>query len=201
MAVSGRMLSRKDDGKWGYKVMRTAGYSYNAHPVLPTYWSQTNAGPCFLCKKQTFLDIHFEEELWMDKMPYAMGEDQVMHYKMYLQGKRQLTSYNSGIVHMDAGSTMQSLDKENSRICADLRFKLLFWHRFIYRVDRETSKCSVLLALWDILCIGYVMSFTLLISLLKGQWGMLKLKKDAMTEAVRVINSEAFKSLPKVKRQ
>ena len=45
------------------------------------------------------------------------------------------------------------------------------------------------------------MSFTLLISLLKGQWGMLKLKKDAMTEAVRVINSEAFKSLPTVKRQ
>lgn len=201
MAVPGRMLSRKDDGKWGYKVMRTAGYSYNAHPVLPTYWSQTNAGPCFLCKKQTFLDIHFEEELWMDKMPYAMGDDQVMFYKMYLLGKHQLTSYNSGIIHLDAGSAMQSLDKEKSRISADLRFKLLFWYRFIYRVDRDTSKCSILLALWDILCIGYAMSFTLLISLLKGQWGMLKLKKDAMTEAVHVINSEAFKSLPKVKRQ
>lgn len=200
MAISGRMLSRKDDGKWGYKVMRTAGYSYNAHPVLPTYWSQTNAGPCFLCKKQTFLDIHFEEELWMDKMPYAMGDDQVMFYKMYLLGKRQLTSYNSGIIHMDAGSAMQSLDKENSRICADLRFKLLFWHRFIYSIDCA-SKYNVLLALWDILCIGYAMSFTLLISLLKGQWGMLKIKKNAMAEAICVINSEAYRSLPKVNRQ
>ena len=78
--------------------------------------------------------------LGLDKMLYAMGEDQVMYYKMYLQGKRQLTSYNSGIVHMDAGSTMQSLDKENSRICADLRFKLLFWHRFIYRVTTVPLK-------------------------------------------------------------
>ena len=37
MAVSGRMMARKDDGRWGYKVMRNAGYSYNSHPKPGVY--------------------------------------------------------------------------------------------------------------------------------------------------------------------
>lgn len=71
MRLSGRMIDRKDDGKWGYKVMRNSGYSYNGNPKHGVYLSQTNAGPCFFCKKEDFLKIHFEEELWMDQMKYA----------------------------------------------------------------------------------------------------------------------------------
>lgn len=32
MTISGRMRARRGDKKWGYKVMRTAGYSYNQTP-------------------------------------------------------------------------------------------------------------------------------------------------------------------------
>ena len=108
MMLSGRMLARKDDGKWGYKVMRNSGYSYNNHPEPGVYWSQTNAGPCFFCRKTDFLKIHFEDERWMDRLKYAQGDDQVMFYKMYLSGLRQLTWFHSGIKHLDAGSTMMS---------------------------------------------------------------------------------------------
>ena len=73
MMLSGRMLARKNDGKWGYKVMRNSGYSYNNHPKPGVYWSQTNAGPCFFCRKADFLKIHFEEERWMDNLKYAVG--------------------------------------------------------------------------------------------------------------------------------
>lgn len=52
MMLSGRMVPRKDDGKWGYKVMHNSGYSYNNHPKPGVYWSQTNAGPCFFVEKQ-----------------------------------------------------------------------------------------------------------------------------------------------------
>lgn len=52
MRLSGRMVDRKDDGKWGYKVMHNSGYSYNANPKSGVYLSQTNAGPCFFCKKK-----------------------------------------------------------------------------------------------------------------------------------------------------
>lgn len=195
MMVSGRMLPRRNDGKWGYKVMRNSGYSYNNHPKLGVYWSQTNAGACFLCRKRDFLKIHFEEELWMDQMIYPVGEDQVMYYKMYLSGLKQLTWFHSGINHLDAGSTMMSEEKERMLIYSDFRFKTIFWHRFIYQPNK-----NILSRLWSIICIGYALGFTLFISTLKCNFGILKLKYRAIKEAIGFIRSEEYKNLPLIKK-
>lgn len=192
MTLSGRMRARRNDDKWGYKVMRNAGYSYNANPIKSVYWSQTNAGPCFLSAKKSFLDIHFEEEQWMDELGYALGEDQVMFYKMYKKGLKILTSYDSGIEHLDAGTTI-SKDKEKTLIYSDFRFKTIFWHRFIYLPEK-----SILKKFWDILCIGYAFSFTLFISLVKGEFNILQLKWDAMKSGCSFIRSCEYKSLPQI---
>ena len=194
MAVSGRMLARKDD-KWGYKVMRNAGYSYNSNPKPGVYWSQTNAGPCFFCSKVNFLKIHFEEEKWMDILGYPQGEDQVMYYKMYLMGLKQLTWFHSGIKHLDAGSTLQDEDKAKRMVYADVRFKIIFWHRFIYLPEASAVKNA-----WNAVCMGYTLLFTLLISLLKWNWGMCQQKWDAIRDAVRFIQSDAYQSLPIIKK-
>lgn len=195
MAISGRMLARRDDGKWGYKVMRTSGYSYNNNPKSRAYWSQTNAGPCFFCKKTDFLKIHFEDELWMDKLKYAQGEDQVMFYKMYLSGLKQLTWFRSGIKHLDAGSTIISEEKEKILIYSDLRFKVLFWHRFIYQPDK-----NILSRIWSMICIGYALGFTLSISLLKLNRAIFSLKYQAIKEAFGFIRSKEYKNLPLIKK-
>lgn len=181
MAVSGRMLPHRDDGKWGYQVIRTGGYSYNNHPTKSVYRSQTNAGACFLCKKQTFLDIHFEEELWMDRLAYALGDDQVMFYKMHLHGLKQLTSYDSGIVHLDAGDNLNP-EKEKMLLYADLRFKILFWYRFLYSQEKK-----FFIKMWDALCLLYLLSFTLLISLVKCRWDVLRVKRQAIRDARNLI--------------
>lgn len=181
MALSGRMLPRRDDSVWGYRVMRTAGYSYNAHPTKPVYRSQTNAGPCFLCQKSSFLLTRFEDELWMDKLPYALGEDQVMYYKMHLCGLRQLTSYNTGIEHLDAGGNLTT-DKERMLLYADLRFKVLFWYRFIYPNERGGLRHG-----WAVLCLAYLLSFALIVSLLKCRWDILRVKWQAIRDARAII--------------
>lgn len=183
MTLSGRMRARRGDDIWGYKVMRTAGYSYNANPTQSTYWSQTNAGPCFMCKKQTFLDIHFEEELWLDRLTYAQGDDQVMFYKMHLHGQKQLTSYNSGIVHLDAGGN-RSPEKERMLIYSDFRFKTIFWYRFIFMQDRFFCR------IWDVVCILYAFSFSLIVSLLKCEFDIFDLKRRAMSDAIHYLRSE-----------
>lgn len=192
MTLSGRMRARRYDDKWGYKVMRNAGYSYNANPVKSVYWSQTNAGPCFLCSKKNFLDIHFEDELWLDKLGYPLGEDQIMFYKMYKKGLKILTSYDNGIEHLDAGTTI-SKDKEKTLIYADFRFKSIFWHRFIFLPEK-----SILLKMWDIFCIGYAFSFTLFISLVKGEFDILQLKWVAMKSGWAFTRSKEYKSLPRI---
>ena len=195
MMLSGRMLARKNDGKWGYKVMRNSGYSYNNHPKPGVYWSQTNAGPCFFCRKADFLKIHFEEERWMDNLKYAQGDDQVMFYKMYLSGLKQLTLFGSGIKHLDAGSTMMSEEKEKMLIYSDLRFKAIFWHRFIYQPDK-----NILSRVWSMICIGYALGFTLFISTLKCNFDILKLKYRAIKEAIGFIRSKEYKNLPLIKK-
>ena len=175
--------------------MRNSGYSYNNHPKPCVYWSQTNAGPCFFCRKTDFLKIHFEEELWMDNLKYAQGDDQVMYYKMYLSGLKQLTWFGSGIKHLDAGSAMMSDEKEKMLIYSDLRFKAIFWHRFIYQPDK-----NILSRLWSTICIGYVLGFTLFISTFKCNFDILRLKYKAIKEAVNFIRSEEYKNLPLIKK-
>lgn len=195
MALSGRMLARRDDGTWGYKVMHNSGYSYNSNPRKDIYWSQTNAGACFFCKKSSFLQINFEEELWMDSLAYALGDDQVMFYKMYLLGLKQLTWFHSGIVHLDASSSIQSTEKAKTLVYADCRFKTIFWHRFIY-----TPETSIHKRIWAICCIFYTLSFTLLSSILKGNIEFLKLKWNGIKEGIHFIRSKEYKSIPIIKR-
>lgn len=193
MTISGRMRARRCDKTWGYKVMRNGGYSYNKHPQ-DVMLSQTNAGPCFFCKKTDFLSINFQDELWMDNLTYALGDDQVMFYKMHLCGLKVMTIYDSGIVHLDAGSTMMSMDKKRSMIYSDFWFKTVFWHRFIWQCEK-----SLLLKLWSIVCIIYTFGFALGISMLKGEWNIFRLKRDAIKDGIAFLRSESYKKLPRVR--
>lgn len=193
MTISGRTRARKDDGVWGYKIMRNAGYSYNRNPHNNIYLSQTNAGPCFLCTKDNYLKIHFEEELWLDKLKYAQGDDQTMFYKMYKKGLKQLTWFNSGIVHLDAGSTTNDTNKTNCITYSDFRFKTIFWHRFIYLPDK-----SSLSRLWSIICIGYTFAFSLLVSLIKMNFTILNIKINAIKDGISFVRSAEYKQIPRI---
>ena len=194
MRLSGRMCARRNDDYWGYKVMRNSGYSYNASPIKEIYHSQTNAGACFLCSKESFLKISFEEERWMDQMKYALGDDQVMYYKMYLMGLKILTWYKHGFVHLDGGENMHP-EKKKKVIYADFYFKTIFWHRFIYLPDTIGSSRA-----WSMIGIGYALLFTLFISLMKGRIDIFKLKVKAIKDAVHFIKSEEYRALPVIKK-
>lgn len=195
MTVSGRMRSRNNDNYWGYKVMRNSGYSYNRNPIKDVYFSQTNAGACFLCSKKSFLSINFMEELWMDEQKYALGDDQVMYYKMYLSGLKLLTWYNHNFVHLDGGDNSNK-NKRNKVIYSDFRFKTIFWHRFIYKPD-----FSAISRLWSFLCILYALLFTLFISLIKFDFSIFKLKYYAIKDAINFIKSDEYRNLPQIKKQ
>lgn len=195
MTVSGRMRARRNDQMWGYKVMRTGGYSYNKHPKNKVYQSQTNAGPCFFCRKDDFLKVHFEDELWLDKMTYPLGEDQVMFYKMHCMGLKVLTHYSSGIEHLDAGTSRVSQEKEHKVIYSDFFFKCVFWHRFICLPEHKLA-----LKLWDIACILYPLLFTILISAVKFNKKVLSLKYRAIRDAWTFIQSEEYRTLPRIEK-
>lgn len=140
LSILGREVCRVFGNRWGFKVLPTGGFSYINNPIKPVYESQTNAGPCFLCRKKDFLNIKYEDELWLDETPYAFPDDQVMFYKMYLNGLKIFTSYDSGIIHLDAGSSTNNEDRTCKVIYSEYKNKLVFWHRFIYIPEKNIVK-------------------------------------------------------------
>jgi hypothetical protein len=196
MAFLGKSVTRSHDNVWGYKVLRNGGYSYNIRLEKDVYLSQTNAGACFLCTKETFLSIRFDEEEWLDEVPYALGDDEVMFYKMYKKGYKILTMFRSGIRHLDAGgSERMSAEKQQQVLYADFRFKYVFWHRFIYLPEK-----SKILRLWDAVCICYPILAQSFMSLIRrnDNW---KIIRRAVRQAKAFIKSEAYKSLPLVSEE
>lgn len=192
MALIGKSVARKDD-MWAYKAMRNGGYSYNENPSKPIYISQLNAGPCFFCRKETFLSIHLEDELWLDESPYALPEDQVMFYKFYRYGYKILTSFDSGIVHLDAGSTNKtSSTKEHNILYSESRNKLIYWHRFYYRPEYN----SIYLRILNILSISTTYFIRLLLLLCKLRFQEAKFWFKGIKHAISFINSDEYKALP-----
>ena len=195
--LTGKEVCRIWKDKWAFKVLRTAGFSYNNNPTKPVYESQSNAGPCFFCRKEDFLKISFQEELWLDKAPYAIPEDQVMFYKMYKKGLKILTTFDSGIVHLDAGSTIKySPDRISKIIFSEYRNKLIFWHRFIF-----LPESNFILRAWSLLCISYVygiQSIKSLVKILTGKAVEAKAFWKGWLSGISYIKSNEYKSLPRI---
>lgn len=196
MTLSGRMRARRGDKTYGYKVMSTSGFSYNKAPESKAYLSQTNAGACFLCSKSDFLQIRFQDESWLDWNGYPIGEDQMMYYKMYLSGLKQLTLYGSGIEHLDAGDNLGNKEKEKRLIEGDYFFKTVFWHRFLQEPERNMLK-----RIRNVLAINYFYGFGFLVSAIKGNKEILKAKINGRRRGKEFVNSAEYKSLPKIDKK
>lgn len=190
MFFSGRMRPRYINDDWGYRVMLNSGYSYKKRIYKNVYRSETNAGAAFLCKKEDFIKINFQDELWQDQVPYAIGDDQVMFYKMHKLGIKVGTWYNHSFEHLDGGQNM-SLEKEKSLIYSDLRFKTIFWHRFIYKPEKNPF-----IKLNSLMAIVYLFLFTFITSLIKCRFDIIKIKYAAVKDGVRFILSPEYKDLP-----
>lgn len=193
----GKEVSRIKDDEWAFKVLRTAGFSYNNNPTQDVYESQSNAGPCFLCRKEDFLSIAYDEELWLDATYYALPDDQVMFYKMYKKGLKILTSFDSGVVHLDAGSTLiNSPERNRQLVFSEYRNKLIFWHRFIYRPEKSFFK-----RIWAILAISYaygIQATKYSIMFLLGKRPVAKAFFDGIRDALGYLKSEQYHKLPLV---
>ena len=179
-SLMGKEVTRLLGNRWAYKVLRTGGFSYNNNPVKPVYESTTNAGPCFFCRKSDFLKIRYEEELWLDETPYALPDDQVMFYKMHLCGLKILTSFDSGIIHLDAGSTMQASDEKVLKVIySEFRNKTIFWYKYLYSQEK-----NLLMKGWCCICFGYMLAIQHVRSLVKLMKGK-KTEVEAFRKGVK----------------
>lgn len=125
-------VKKRMGGDWYMKINRFGGYIKNTNLNFnKQYYSQTGHGSNCFAETAALRSIHFEDELWLESSGYALPDDQVMFYKIYLQGYKIAVCQNVYFNHLDAAST-----NDGTRYMKIAQAKagnfLVFWYRFIY---------------------------------------------------------------------
>lgn len=131
MLLSGSIPIKSKE--WYFKILPYGRFAYNLNPQNTFMLSQTNCGACILCKKQVYKKIKFWDEQWLDTFGYPLGEDQLFHYKLYINNFNGYTFFNSGAIHLDAGSKNRKINSiliKKNAACA-----FLIWYRSIYNLS------------------------------------------------------------------
>lgn len=145
-------------------ILRSGGWSYNYYNEnsCPEYfYSHSAPGTCCFTRKETFLNINFQDELWLQDVKYPLWEDQVMFFKFWESGYKVACSTKAHLLHLDAGK-----DSSNRKVDAaysNSRNKIIFWERFIFSQENK-----MLFKLLDILALNYSFVISILIGLLES---------------------------------
>ena len=132
---------------WAFKVHRNGSFSYNVSPKHPFYWSQSCGGPAMLWRKESLLSTHLEDELWLDKLGFAYGDDLLETYKLRSNSGRLGVLYDSGVANLDAQSSSASFRKSAKHIYIRTKASLMIWWRTCYRNGKDTILSRFLAAM------------------------------------------------------
>lgn len=140
---------------WAFKIHRNGSFSYNNHPRKSFYWSQSCAGPAMLWRKFVYEQLHLEDELWLDSLEFAYGEDITATYKLHKNGFRLGVLFDSGIENLDGGTSSDSFRKSPQRMYVRSKAQFLVWWRTCYNLRNTTAWnkgltafCFMLKAVW-----------------------------------------------------
>jgi len=125
--------------KWAFKIRRNGSFSYNTHPKSNFYWSQSCGGPAMLWRKEAFLHTHLEDELWLDNLGFAYGDDQLETYKLYANSGRLGVLYDAGITNLDAQSSSDSFRKGAEYFYVRSKAMFMVWWRTCYKNGKDTA--------------------------------------------------------------
>lgn len=125
--------------KWAFKIHRNGSFSFNNRPSKPFYWSQSCGGPAMMWKKDSFINLHLEDELWLEELGFPYGEDALETYKLYRNGERLGVLYDAGIKNLDAGTSSVAFRKSPERIYVRTKASFMIWWRSIYRNGKDTA--------------------------------------------------------------
>lgn len=145
--IIGSEVYKNTNDNFLYKINKAGGFITNTHIDFskPVY-SQTGHGSNCLCKVSDLRSIHFEKELWLESSGYALPDDQVMFYKLFLQGTNIAVCTNTYFQHLDAATTNDG--KRYLRIAqAKASNYLIFWYRFIYKRKKGLEKITAIVAI------------------------------------------------------
>lgn len=182
------------DDIWAFKVTRHEGFSYLNNPQKDYYLSQSCAGPASLWRKDTLLKLHLEDELFLDKLGFAFGDDLLEFYKVYLNGYKLLVHYNCGIVHLDAKSSSAAYHKNENKFYVRAKGSFILWWRACYEI-RSAKLLTAIVFTFKLLWLFLV---NCVAALVFRNPKILYLYLKGLFDAYAFVHSEEYTSVPKL---
>lgn len=181
---------------WSIKIHSNGSFSYNNHPVKDVYLSQSASGPAALWRKQTFLNLHLEDELWLDNLRFAFGEDVLMFNKLYKNGFRLGTHYSCGIKHLNAQSSSAAFKGNKQRFHTRSMASFLIWYRTCYHLNGLTWWRKA----WSVISYTFKVLWLLFIHVISSvhfcSFSVVSNYVSGIVDGLRMIRTEEFKQMP-----
>ena len=124
---------------WAFIIHRNGSFSYNAHPKKGFLRSQSCGGPAMLWRKEALFKIHLEDELWLDKLGFAYGDDQLETYKLHLNSGRLGVLYDAGITNLDAQTSSSAFKKGPEYFHTRTKAMFMVWWRTCFKNGKDTA--------------------------------------------------------------
>lgn len=180
------------DTKWAFKIYAHSSFSYLNNPIKDYYLSQSCAGPASLWKKDTLLNLHLEDETFLDRLGFPFGEDLLTFYKVYINGYKLFIHYRSGIVHLDGKSSSGAYQNNVQKFYIRSKGSFILWWRTCYQV--RTRKC------WAVFIYSIKLSWLFWINV-AASIVMLNLKISCLyvkgiKDAWNYVHSDSYKEIP-----
>lgn len=136
-ALTNWVFPHSSSSEWAFKIHCHGSFSYNNHPTKSFYWSQSCAGPASLWKKEVLLNLHLEDELWLDSLGFAFGDDLVETYKIHENNYRLGILYDSRITNLDGKTSSSAYQQNLKKFYVRSKASYIIWYRTIYNLPNR----------------------------------------------------------------
>lgn len=178
--------------RYAFQVLPTGAFSYNSCPQPQFYLSESCAGPAALWKRESFLALHLEDELWLDDLGFSYGDDLVEFYKLVVNGYKLGIHYGVEIEHMDGKTSSGRYQTQRNRLQLRTRAQFIIWWRCFWQTTRFSQTTMLLRFATKML---YFFLLTLLAAPLMWRWDFPLQFIKGLQEGWKFVHTPQFQTL------
>lgn len=182
--------------KWAFRVHSHGSSSYNNNPKYRGfYWSESCGGPISLWKKNAFLKLHMEDEVWMDQLGFPYDEDKLTFYKLVSNGGKLGILYDAGVTNLDGKTSSGDYHKNKKKYYIRSFMAIANWHRIIWGTRKSVSQ-----QMWAAFTFCFKIIWLFFVNFSAGIFlRSFIIPKNYLLgcrDAIRFIQSEEYKRIP-----
>lgn len=182
--------------KWAFKIRRNGSFSYNARPKEAFLWSQSCGGPAMLWRKDALRAIRLQDELWLDKLGFAYGDDMLESYKLHLSTHRLGVLYDAGITNLDAQSSSGAFKKGPEYFHTRTKAMFMVWWRTCLKNGKDTVWSRFLAATAFLLKALWLIPVMTAVAIAKRNFRVLSSYFRGLRDGWKEVHSPEFQNLP-----